>query len=233
MVATGWLREFRSTITSLVGGSSSVNSASGLLATLNSIPNCLAVSATFNWKNRSSIKAATRPMRISPFLQQPFLGLSPAAFEVLQSACPPEDLDASSFASFFFVAATRFSAGKDPGHPGDASARRSRGYPRLEARGGSLVDYRSFGAPAGDRAVVRRSRQANRCRQQSHAGKVLRTRRSPTAKKNYEPVSKRVCDAAPGALFLLAWHTFFRGLPHRRSSGDGSNHSFAITQRTC
>src|SRR5690242_17122080 len=196
MVATGWLREFRSTITSFVGGSSKVKSASGLLATLNSMPNCLAVSATFSWKNRSSIKAATRPMRISPCIQRqlqpPWQGLSPAAFEVLQSACPPEDVDASSFASLFFLAAARISVGEDPGYSGNASARCPRGYSRLEARGGSLVHYRSSGSPADDRAVVWRSRQANRGGQQSHPGQVCGARQSPPGKKVYEPVSERV-----------------------------------------
>src|SRR5882757_2218528 len=226
MVATGWLREFRSTITSLVGGSSKVKRASGLLATLNSMPSCLAVSATFSWKNRSSIKAATRPMQISPCvlrrLQQPSRGPSPAAFEVLQSACPPRDLDASSFTSLFFVAAARLFAGEDPGDPGDASARRSSGYPRLEARCGSLVYFGGPGTPAADRAVVWGSRQANRCGQQSHFGQVRGTRPVPTPENARAPIPGRFCRVAPGSFFLLAWNPFRCRLAHWGSSRDGS-----------
>src|SRR5258707_8029026 len=66
MACKGWLRAFRSMMISLGADYSRVRNASLVVATFSSTPRCLAVSATFIWKNRSSMSATTLPIGFAP-----------------------------------------------------------------------------------------------------------------------------------------------------------------------
>src|SRR5713226_10678319 len=81
IAAIGWLREFRSTISSLGGESSKGSSASAVVATFTSTPSCFAVSASFIRKNRSSISATTLPMGLRLLIHQ--LHYAPVPLPVL------------------------------------------------------------------------------------------------------------------------------------------------------
>src|SRR5260370_4071440 len=70
MAAMGWLRAFKSTMTSFGSLASSPIKAAPLVAALPSTPSCLAVSASFIWKNKSSISATTLPIFVPPLLSR-------------------------------------------------------------------------------------------------------------------------------------------------------------------
>src|SRR6267142_594177 len=67
MAAIGWLRAFKSTMTSFGSLAISPINASPFAATFTSTPSCLAVSASFIWKNKSSISATTLPILLRLF----------------------------------------------------------------------------------------------------------------------------------------------------------------------